>query len=557
MYNLDVRKLLFLFLFIFLFFSFTKFSFAEKIESFDTQITAHEDGTMTINESIDYNFEDLERHGIYRNIPLYSKVGDLYRIIKIDNVRVERDGKKEKFEKSNNDEEIYLKIGDPDETITGNHNYRITYTVENAIGSNFPEHDEIYWNVTGNNWTIPIEKASIDIRTDFDTQIQSVACFTRDANLSAQSCRFPINIFNPVTTTSIINPGDGLTVVYVYPKGTFPPSYLSSEPPKSKGEKILDFIFKHITFIFIALNVILPAILFFWYQKKKNKKRFGKPAVNFEIPKDPKGNRIPPALAGTIDNARLERDDVTATIFDLAIRKYIKIEEEKTKRNLLPDSKKQKIIKLKEGEGLNIFEKKLFDRLFKTNSEIQVSDLGKDFYKTYQDMENEAFRQLVDHKYYVRNPKAQRGLLLFLGVVVLFFGNIFLAATLFFLSYKLIGRTTLGDEIDYKIDGLKLFLKSMDRNYKWQAEKFYTVEQMIPYAMSLGFMDQFMEQLKIMNPGYNPTWYHGHSGSFYKSYPVLFSGMSSNITTSAPSSSSGRSGGFSGGGGGGGGGGSW
>ena len=144
-----------------------------------------------------------------------------------------------------------------------------------------------------------------------------------------------------------------------------------------------------------------------------------------------------------------------------------------------------------------------------------------------------------------------------LGIVALFFGNVFLSGMFFFLSYKLIGRTALGDEVDYQIDGLKLFLKSMDRNYKWQADKFYTVEAMIPYAMSLGFIDKFMEQLKIINPEYKPTWYTGYHGAFFASYGAFYSSVNSNVTTSAPSSSSGSSGGFSGGGGGGGGGGSW
>jgi len=53
----------------------------------------------------------------------------------------------------------YLRIGDPDRTITGTHEYSIQYRVnrawlfdENAI--------RLYWNVTGNEWDIPIEHAS-------------------------------------------------------------------------------------------------------------------------------------------------------------------------------------------------------------------------------------------------------------------------------------------------------------------------------------------------------------------------------------------------------------
>ncbi len=558
MYNLNVKKLFFLIIFIFSFFSFKGNVFAEKINSYDVDIVAHKDGKMDVTENINYDFEDLDRHGIFRNIPLYSKVGDLYRIIKIENVKVERDGKKEKFENSSTPEQISFKIGDGDKTITGAHDYKISYTVENAIGSNFPEHDEIYWNATGNAWKVPIEKASISINTDFGVKPKSVACYSRNANLNAQFCNSTPDVWNPIKTTNTMYQGDGLTVVYVYPKGTFPPTTLVRQLPKKFGEKFGNFILKHITFIYLFINIFIPALLFLWYHKNKNKKRFGRPTVNFEIPKDDNGERIAPALAGTIDNAKLEREDVTATIFDLAIRKYIKLEEEETKRKLLPDSKEQKIIKLKEDDGkLNNFELKLFNRLFKSGDEVKTSDLRKDFYKTYQDMEDEAFRQLVEKKYFVRNPKTRRGLLIFAGVATLFFGNIFLSGMLFFLSYKLIGRTAAGDEIDYKIDGLKLFLKSMDRNYKWQADKFYTVEAMIPYAMSLGYIDKFMEQLKIIKPDYNPTWYSGYHGSFYASYGAFYSSVSSNVTTSAPSSSSGSSGGFSGGGGGGGGGGSW
>ena len=245
-------------------------------------------------------------------------------------------------------------------------------------------------------------------------------------------------------------------------------------------------------------------------------------------------------------------------MFDLAIRRYIKLEEVKSKRNLFPDSKKQKIVKLKDDDGkLSPFEKKLFVRLFKDGNEVFAQDLKKDFYKTYQHLEEEAFKDLVKKKYFAKNPKVQRGFLLIFGLIAIFTTNFILGLVLVYLSRKLIGRTALGDEIDFKIDGLKLFLKSMDRNYEWQAQKFYTVEQMIPYAMALGYIDRFMEQLKIIKPDYNPTWYYGYSGNFYSSYGSFFSSMNSNMTTSAPSSSSGSSGGSSGGGGGGGGGGSW
>lgn len=520
---------------------------------------AHQNGAIDITETINYDFEDLDRHGIYRFIPLYSKVGDLYRIIKIENVKVEKDNNPENFTKSQNKEQISIKIGNKNKTITGTHIYKISYTVENGIGSNFSDHDEIYWNATGSSWEVPIETAKISVSTDFNAQQKDFICFTGITGSKDKDCELS---GNTVTTLKTLFPGEGLTAVAVYPLSTFPKSTLLKSLPKTYAENIFDLILKNYYLIFIFLNLLLAPYLLFWYQNHKNKKRFGKPTVNFDFPQDDKGERLAPALSGTIDTAKLERDDVVATIFDLAIRKYIKLEEVSKLSKVLgvidTSHKEQVITKLKEADGkLNKYEKKLFDRLFETGKSVEVSTLKSDFYKTFDEMEKDVFKLLVEKRYYLNNPKTQRALLLFFGLFSLFTLNIFLAGILFFLSVKLIGRTALGDEMDYRIDGLKLFLKSMDRNFKWQAEKFYIVEQMIPYAMALGYIDKFMENLKILKPDYSPSWYTGYSGSFYVSYAVFYSTVGSNITTSVPSSSSGFSGGSSGGGGGGGGGGSW
>src|SRR3989344_8158155 len=140
----------------------------EQINNFDVAIIAHKDGSMRVEERIEYNFGEEEKHGIFRKIPLVSKVGeDLYRVIEVDFEEIKRDGEEEEYEFDNGFKEIEVKIVDPDETITGVHNYLIIYTVKNGIGSNYSDHDEIYWNATGNNWEVPIKHSSTTITTDF------------------------------------------------------------------------------------------------------------------------------------------------------------------------------------------------------------------------------------------------------------------------------------------------------------------------------------------------------------------------------------------------------
>lgn len=537
---------------LFFFFFKPQISFAEVIHNFNVEILAHKNGEMDITETILYDFEESQRHGIFRYVPTYSKVGDLYRIINLKNVRVEKDGNKEDFAFSKNNEQFYLKIGDKDVTITDSHTYKIFYTVENGIGSNFQDHDEIYWNTTGNDWQVTIEKATAKVQTDFPVKLENTICYTGEFGSKEKNCIISLN----TVTSDNLYPGEGLSVVFIYPVNTFPKSILSKNPPQSFSEIFFSLILNNYIYVFILLNFIVAPLLIYWYQKHKNKKRFGAPTVNFDIPKDEKGEVLRPALAGTIDTARVERDDVVATIFDLAIRKYIKLEETKTVRNLLPDLVEHKIIKLKGDDGkLNKYEKDLFDFIFATGDKVNISDLRLTFHKAFQKTEEDVFKNLVEKKYYTKNPKVQKAILYLLSGFAFLSLNFILGFILWFLSYKLNGRTSLGDEIDHKIDGLKLFLISMERNYKWQAEKFYTVEQMIPYAIALGYIDKFMEALKIIKPDYKPTWYTGYGGSFYLGYAGFYSSMS---TTVAPSSSSGAGGGgSSGGGGGGGGGGSW
>jgi hypothetical protein len=98
---------------------------------------------------------------------------------------------------------------------------------------------------------------------------------------------------------------------------------------------------------------------------KRNKKKFGPPTVNFDMPEFPKGQRISPAEAGTIDNTKLDKEDIVATIFDLAIRKYIKIEGTEKKTRLgLGKTQDFTLTKLRETDGLNAFERTLMTAFF-------------------------------------------------------------------------------------------------------------------------------------------------------------------------------------------------
>lgn len=543
-------------IFAFLFFPSRAYGKGEEIVNFDTQVTAHQDGTMDVIEKIDYDFGSAAKHGIYRKIPLVSKVGDLYRVIEIDVKNVGRDGSHEDYTDNSTSSYISLKIGQPNDLITGRHVYIISYLVKNGIGSNYADHDEIYWNTTGNDWTIPILFATADISTDFGTSPDKAVCYTGAYGLTQKLC---VVENSSARTTGEMAAGAGLSVVWNFPKNTFPPSILQKESPTQVSSSTVKLVLFFIIGLYFCLNLILAPALFFWYYTQKRKKILGPPVVNFDIPEDAKG-RVTPAEAGSIDTYKADRDDIVATIFDLATRKYIKITEVKKEKvlNIFGKGEDYEISELKPMDNsLAEFEKILMRRLFRDGKTVAMSSLSKDFYETFGRMEHEIFRSHKERGFYVKNPKVQMGTLLAIGIIITIMGSLILGPALIFLSRVLNGRTKLGDEMDFRIDGLKLFLKNMKRNYEWQAKKVYIVEKMIPYAIAFGMIDDFMKQLEEMYPDYKPTWYQGNT-SFYIASNSLFGSVKTSFITTAPSSSSGFSGGgFSGGGGGGGGGGSW
>lgn len=546
---------LFLILFAGVLFSRNKVFAAEKVVDFTATITAQRSGILHVEEKISYDFSDSAKHGIYRTIPLVSKVGNLYRIIRIHIDSVKRDGTDEVYTSSQTEQALQVRIGEAGRIIRGAHQYVLSYDVQNAIGSNYTDHDEIYWNVTGNNWNVPIESAAVTLRTDFGIVPGNTVCFTGITGATEHNCSvWQAAGDKRIVVTMPLAAQNGLTIVSSFPVNTFPKSVLQNSLTGSFSAKAALII---VCSVYALFNLVFAPFLFVWYRKNKHKQRFGPPGVNFDFPEDGNGKRLPPAEAGTIDNMKLDRDDITATIFDLAIRKYIRIEEAGNEGGFLGVGKKPeyRLVKRKNFSDLSEFERRAMSTVFHQADSVLVNKITID-YLAYDDLRRANFISLVKKKLYIKDPTVQMNILLAFGILFTVTLNIFLGPLLILLSRKLNGRTQLGDEVDWKIDGLKLFLRGREKNYRWQSEKAYTVESMIPYAMALGYIASYMEQLKLLKPDYQPSWYSGRT-PFYLMYPGFTTSFSSNIVTMAPSSSSGFSGGSSGGGGGGGGGGSW
>src|SRR5690606_32594254 len=138
---------------------------AEQIRAFHADIDVHANGTLSVTEEITVNAEGTRiSRGIFRDIPLrYDDAQGKIREVGLDVVSVLRDGRPEPFATERSSGVLRIRIGDGDVRLTpGVYTYEIAYDTTRQIRF-FEDHDELYWNVTGNVWEFPIRQASAQV----------------------------------------------------------------------------------------------------------------------------------------------------------------------------------------------------------------------------------------------------------------------------------------------------------------------------------------------------------------------------------------------------------
>jgi len=158
---------------------------AETIKKYDVSIEINKNGTLTINEIIDYDFGDkLDRRGIIRRIPLRSKKSgiDIYKShVKMNSVK--RNGEPEKYKTKKSSGEIAYKIGSEDKYVdSGVSKYEFNYTMYNAVFEKDGIY-QIYFNPIGQFWKVPIESGDVIISFENnqpigENEIQQLKVFT-------------------------------------------------------------------------------------------------------------------------------------------------------------------------------------------------------------------------------------------------------------------------------------------------------------------------------------------------------------------------------------------
>lgn len=528
----------------------------ERVEDFTSDISIQKEGSIDVKETIKYFF-DSYRHGIFRNIP-FTKYDNNKRYDMEYSFKpvTDESGNKYQVRTSQQGEQWVLQIGDPNNTITGAHTYIISYSVKGALGY-FSDHDELYWNITGNGWDVPIQKttANITLPPDVPEDKIKVVCYTGGYKETKHNCTGEINgSKTTISSTLFSNPNEGMTVAVSFPKGivaVLKPVVYVPFFDRWYGKIVLFLI----GIAILCWYIILPIwIIIHWYKNGRDPEVGLAVTAGFDPPKA--GKRfLTPAETGTLIDETVQRRDIFSSIVDLARRGYIRIEEREKKDFYLVF-----LIKSKNPDKLQPFEEELLTGIFAGEKEIRLKDTQ--MYTTINAVSDMLYKDLVNNGYFKTNPKTTRTLYYVLGGFGIFTFNFVLAFVAFLFGKNMPKKTLSGAQQAIVAKGLKNFLTSQERQLEFQANKQMMFEKLLPYAVAFGVEKIWAKRFEKFNLK-QPSWYQGYPGSTFSSIyfaSALSNSYSSFAVASTPPSSSGSGfggGGFSGGGGGGGGGGSW
>ena len=197
----------------------------ERIISFDSKIKINEDGSMLVTETIEVHAGGNKiKRGIYRDFPTdyEDEYGNNIRIL-FEVKEVLRDGLREPYHTERQSNGIRVYFGSSSYYLSpGDYTYAITYKTNRQIGY-FEDHDELYWNVTGNGWDFDIERASATIflpkwinRNDITPLAFTGVQGSTQKNYKAEILS---NGAIKFVTTRKLFPREGLTIVVQFPKG--------------------------------------------------------------------------------------------------------------------------------------------------------------------------------------------------------------------------------------------------------------------------------------------------------------------------------------------------
>ncbi|HET7108789.1 MAG TPA: DUF2207 domain-containing protein [Candidatus Acidoferrum sp.] len=328
---------------------------AERILDYHSDITLSEDGSLLVTETITVNSTGQQiRHGIFREFPTtYTDPYNNRYVVGFQMLSATCDSAPEQFrvEDQFNGKRIYL--GNPNVLVSpGRHVYAITYSTNRQLGF-YKDHDELFWNVTGNGWEFPIDAASATVHLPLNIPADKVTLSGFTGSKGLRESRLVSSRDDAgfeFTAQRLLVWHEGLSILLQWPKGYVTPPTFSQN---------LEFFFHDNRGALLLGSGFLVTLLYYliaWSAVGRDPAR-GVIMALYEPPAN-----LSPSSMRYLMRMGYDNKTFAAAILDMAVRGFLKITEESGAYHLTLAGKDNRILT---GD-----EKQIASELFEGRNEV-------------------------------------------------------------------------------------------------------------------------------------------------------------------------------------------
>ncbi len=416
---------------------------------------------------------------------------------------------------------LHVRVGDPNAIVTGVHRYTISYGIAGAART-FPDHQELYWDAIGDQWTVPIDRAKVTVAAP--AAITQIVCFSGVQGSSLPCAGATENGRAATFSETDLGAEQGVTVVVGMPPRSIVPD---PQPILSRRRTLADaFAVRPNTVvpaILVAIATMGTVIALAW--KRGRDRRFAGSAVDAAFGNDTGAeepialgrehagpvefvppDKILPGQVGTLVDEHANLVDVTATIVDLAVRGWLTITD------LGKDKDYELTATAVAGKGtLSAYETLLMDSLFGSRPSVKLSSLKYKFRSDLAKIQNAMYDDTVAQGWFRIRPDRTRqryaliavlALVLAVGATVLVgiassfalipLGLVLGAVTLLAVAGRMPARTGKGTAMFSRVRGFRRLFDEGDQGLRERfAEQHDIFSQYLPYAIVFGCTEKW------------------------------------------------------------------
>ena len=487
-----------------------------SIASFVVSIVVNTDGSLVVREDITFDFRGAHQ-GIFRRIPLHYTRDGLDFPLHLSGIGVyDETSRALRTEVTYPGRYVTVKAWVPD-AIDTKKTVSVVYHVRLGVVK-YDDHDELYWNATGNEWNAAIGSVEVFVTAPpsvADAEVQTAAYTGGFGQAGGDYAVDRAQSYWRFRTTRALRPREGMTVVVVWPPGrVVPPSEL-----RRAGWLAADYW----PLALPALALVWGAFVWSAFGRDPGAKQSVKPEY------EPPGDLIP-AQAGALVDERAHPRDVIATVVDLAVRGFLEIEPITTAFGGT-DFMFKRLKPIAGDPNLGMFELYVLAKIFGADWAINMrllSEVRRDYENVFPPIRDRLYRLMVEDGLFPASPGRVRtgwmtaGLLTAVGGFLLpQFGPSWLglyepwlrigvvASGLVFIAWGRVmpRKTRAGVQMAAKVRGFQEFLERAEKD-RLERLPPDTLHRWLPWAIALGVTERWIfnfQGLKVATP----AWYHG------------------------------------------------